>query len=99
MYITEFLYPSNISSLSKYCTCILKAVGGIINTFIKILIWFQEAVLKFDYSVANERDVAISGKWGEEEEEMESMRTVMIIPADKITQIMIKLQDVLALPT
>ncbi len=55
-------------------------------------------MLKFEYSVAKERDTAVSGKWCEDEEELESMRTIMIIPADKMAQIMTKLQDVLAIP-
>ena len=57
----------------------------------------DEAEFSFDYSVKEERDTVVGGDWDGEEGEMEPLRTVMLISADKITVIMQKLQATLAL--
>ena len=57
----------------------------------------EEAEISFEYSVKQEHDTVVGGDWDGEEGEMEPLRTVMLIPADKIPSIMQKLQENLAL--
>ena len=59
---------------------------------------FQEATLTFDYSVKSERDTAIEGQWDETADELEPLRTVCVIPADRMQCIMGQLRDALSLP-
>ncbi len=57
----------------------------------------QEAELCFEYSVKEEHDTVVDGGWNAEEEgQMEPLRTVMVIPAQKIEVIMEKLRTNLA---
>ncbi len=58
----------------------------------------EQAELSFEYSVKAERDTMVGGEWDDEENEMEPLRTVMLIPAQKIPAIMEKLQQNLSLP-
>ncbi len=60
--------------------------------------FLAEAELSFEYSVKGEHDTVVGGGWDGEEGEMEPLRTVMLIPADRIGAIMHKLQQCLALP-
>ncbi|KAK2174969.1 hypothetical protein NP493_761g01047 [Ridgeia piscesae] len=58
----------------------------------------EEATLTFDYSVKTERDTAIGGDWDGTEDELEPLRTVCVIPADRMQCIMGKLRETLSLP-
>ena len=56
----------------------------------------QESELCFDYSVKEERDTAMSGDWqggSGDDEEYDPFRTVMLIPQNKISTIMQKMED------
>ena len=57
----------------------------------------EEAEISFEYSVKKEHDTVVGGNWDGEDGEMEPLRTVMLISADKIPSIMQKLQENLAL--
>ncbi|KAM8837023.1 protein BCCIP homolog [Spinachia spinachia] len=57
--------------------------------------FFEEAVLKFHYSVQEETDTCLSGRWSFEDVPMKPFRTVMLIPADRMPAIMTKLTDYL----
>ncbi len=57
-------------------------------------LFLSESVLTFDYSVESERAAGVSGKWDEEEDEMEPYRTVMVIPAEKVEKIMLNIKSV-----
>ena len=63
-----------------------------------ISIPLQESILRFDYSVADERDTAMQGSWDEDEAvQLEPMRSVCIIPAAKMPTIMQTLESALTL--
>jgi protein BCP1 len=44
----------------------------------------KEALCKFNYSVASEMDTGLTGKWKEEDEQLEPMRRVIIFEASKL---------------
>ena len=46
----------------------------------------------------SERDTAIEGQWDETADELEPLRTVCLIPADRMQSIMGQLRDALSLP-
>ncbi|KAI0212863.1 BRCA2 and CDKN1A-interacting protein, partial [Lamellibrachia satsuma] len=52
----------------------------------------EEATLTFDYSVKSERDTAIAGEWNGTADELEPLRTVCVIPGDRMQCIMGKLR-------
>lgn len=51
--------------------------------------------MSFSYCVSDEHDTVVEGKWGEEGE-MESYRTVLLIPADKMDNALGKIKAALA---
>ncbi|NXY17019.1 BCCIP protein, partial [Atrichornis clamosus] len=56
----------------------------------------EKALLKFNYSVQEESDTCLGGRWSFDDVPMKPLRTVMIIPADGINGIMDKLKDYLS---
>lgn len=56
----------------------------------------EKALLKFNYSVQEESDTCLGGRWSFDDVPMKPLRTVMIVPADGIHGIMDKLQDYLS---
>uniref|UniRef100_A0A8B9MQS1 Protein BCCIP homolog n=1 Tax=Accipiter nisus TaxID=211598 RepID=A0A8B9MQS1_9AVES len=59
--------------------------------------FYEKALLKFSYSVQEESDTCLGGKWSFDDVPMKPLRTVMIVPADGINVIMDKLKDYLSL--
>ena len=66
------------------------------------MIWYlvcvfllQASVLSFDYSVKEEHDTVIAGDWDEEETEFEPMRTVLVIPAKFMPDVMANINNML----
>ncbi|XP_006630473.1 protein BCCIP homolog [Lepisosteus oculatus] len=55
----------------------------------------EEAVIKFNYSVQNEADSCLGGRWNFNDVPMKPFRTVMLIPAECINAIMAKLKEYL----
>ncbi|NXA34613.1 BCCIP protein, partial [Eudromia elegans] len=58
--------------------------------------FYEKALLKFSYSVQEESDTCLGGRWSFDDVPMKPLRTVMIIPADGIHAIMDKLKDYLS---
>ncbi|XP_006912924.1 BRCA2 and CDKN1A-interacting protein [Pteropus alecto] len=53
----------------------------------------EKAILKFSYSVQEESDTCLGGRWSFDDVPMKPLRTVMLIPCDKMNEIMDKLKD------
>ncbi|KAM6951403.1 protein BCCIP homolog [Aplochiton taeniatus] len=57
--------------------------------------FYEQATMKFNYSVQEETDSCLSGRWSFDDVPMKPYRTVMLIPADRMTIIMDKLKEYL----
>ncbi|XP_060950579.1 protein BCCIP homolog [Limanda limanda] len=57
--------------------------------------FYEQATMKFHYSVQDETDSCLSGRWSFEDVPMKPFRTVMLIPADRFPIIMDKLKEFL----
>ncbi|KAL4640167.1 BRCA2 and CDKN1A-interacting protein [Arapaima gigas] len=55
----------------------------------------EQAILKFNYSVEEETDSCLGGRWSFDDAPMKPFRTVMLIPADRMGSIMEKLKEYL----
>ncbi|XP_003479860.1 BRCA2 and CDKN1A-interacting protein [Cavia porcellus] len=55
--------------------------------------FYEKAVLKFSYSVQEEGDTCLGGRWSFDDVPMKPLRTVMLIPSDKMSEIMDKLKE------
>ncbi|XP_005402055.1 PREDICTED: BRCA2 and CDKN1A-interacting protein [Chinchilla lanigera] len=55
--------------------------------------FYEKAVLKFNYSVQEEGDTCLGGRWSFDDVPMKPLRTVMLIPGDKMSEIMDKLKE------
>uniref|UniRef100_A0AAY4DPK2 Protein BCCIP homolog n=2 Tax=Denticeps clupeoides TaxID=299321 RepID=A0AAY4DPK2_9TELE len=55
--------------------------------------FYEHATLKFHYSVQDEADSCLSGRWSFSDVPMKPYRTVMLIPMDKMGDIMEKLKE------
>ena len=55
--------------------------------------------MKFDFSVAAQRDTVVGGMWDDDDGEMVPYRTVMAIPSGKMDSIMTKMRENLSMPT
>nr|KAF6454876.1 BRCA2 and CDKN1A interacting protein [Rousettus aegyptiacus] len=53
----------------------------------------EKAILKFSYSVQEESDTCLGGRWSFDDVPMKPLRTVMLIPCNKMNEIMDKLKD------
>lgn len=53
----------------------------------------QQAIIKFHYSVQEEADSCLSGRWSYDDAPMKPYRTVMLIPADRMPVVMDKLKE------
>ncbi|KAJ6668980.1 hypothetical protein lerEdw1_007789 [Lerista edwardsae] len=58
--------------------------------------FYEKSLLKFSYSVQEESDSCLGGRWSFEDVPMKPLRTVMVIPADKMNAIMDKLKEYLS---
>lgn len=52
-----------------------------------LFVW-QAAQLSFQYSVKDERDTGVDGQWDMHSTELEPMRTVSVVSADKLPDIL-----------
>ncbi|XP_004700933.1 BRCA2 and CDKN1A-interacting protein [Echinops telfairi] len=59
--------------------------------------FYEEATLKFSYSVLEESDTRLGGRWSFDDVPMKPLRTVMLVPADRMGAIMGRLRDHLSL--
>ncbi|KAM9052458.1 BRCA2 and CDKN1A-interacting protein isoform 2-T2 [Megaptera novaeangliae] len=55
--------------------------------------FYEKAILKFNYSVQEESDTCLGGRWSFDDVPMKPLRTVMLIPSDKMNEIMDKLKE------
>jgi len=58
--------------------------------------FYEQATMKFHYSVEEEADTCLSGSWSFDDVPMKPYRTVMLIPADRMPAIMDKLKQYLS---
>ncbi|XP_008579182.1 PREDICTED: BRCA2 and CDKN1A-interacting protein isoform X2 [Galeopterus variegatus] len=59
--------------------------------------FYEKAILKFNYSVQEESDTCLGGRWSFDDVPMKPLRTVMLIPGDKMNEIMDKLKEHLSI--
>ncbi|XP_066474891.1 BRCA2 and CDKN1A-interacting protein [Tiliqua scincoides] len=59
--------------------------------------FYEKSLLKFSYSVQEESDSCLGGRWSFEDLPMKPLRTVMVIPADRMNAIMDKLKEYLSI--
>ncbi|XP_003794114.1 BRCA2 and CDKN1A-interacting protein [Otolemur garnettii] len=59
--------------------------------------FYEKAVLTFSYSVQEESDTCLGGKWSFDDAPMKPLRTVMLIPCDKMEGIMEELKKHLSI--
>ncbi|XP_067908851.1 protein BCCIP homolog [Heterodontus francisci] len=59
--------------------------------------FYEQAVMTFNYSVQEESDSCLSGRWSFNDIPMTPLRTVMLIPAERINAIMDKLKEYLSI--
>ncbi|MBN3299023.1 BCCIP protein, partial [Amia calva] len=57
--------------------------------------FYEKATVKFNYSVQEETDCCLGGRWSFDDVPMKPLRTVMLIPADRMGAIMDKLREYL----
>ncbi|XP_013862499.1 protein BCCIP homolog [Austrofundulus limnaeus] len=57
--------------------------------------FYEQAVVKFHYSVQEDADSCLSGRWSFDDVPMKPFRTVMLIPADRMPAVMDKLKEYL----
>ncbi|CAI9161646.1 unnamed protein product [Rangifer tarandus platyrhynchus] len=55
--------------------------------------FYEKAILKFNYSVQEESNTCLGGRWSFDDVPMKPLRTVMLIPGDKMNEIMEKLKE------
>ncbi|KAL4701050.1 hypothetical protein H8959_015054 [Pygathrix nigripes] len=60
-------------------------------------LFYEKAVLKFNYSVQEESDTCLGGKWSFDDVPMTPLRTVMLIPDNKMNETMDKLKEYLSI--
>ncbi|KAM9133169.1 BRCA2 and CDKN1A-interacting protein [Pangshura tecta] len=58
--------------------------------------FYEKALLKFSYSVQEESDTCLGGRWSFDDVPMKPLRTVMLIPSDRMNAIMDKLKEYLS---
>ncbi|KAM6444103.1 BRCA2 and CDKN1A-interacting protein [Liasis olivaceus] len=58
--------------------------------------FYEQSLLKFSYSVEEDSDSCLGGRWSFEDVPMKPLRTVMVIPADRMSAIMEKLKEYLS---
>uniref|UniRef100_A0A1A8Q831 Protein BCCIP homolog n=1 Tax=Nothobranchius rachovii TaxID=451742 RepID=A0A1A8Q831_9TELE len=57
--------------------------------------FYEQAIIKFHYSVQDDADSCLSGRWSFDDVPMKPFRTVMLVPADRIPAVMDKLKEFL----
>ncbi|XP_031244483.1 BRCA2 and CDKN1A-interacting protein [Mastomys coucha] len=59
--------------------------------------FYEKAILKFSYSVQGESDTCLGGRWSFDDVPVKPLRTVMVIPDDRMNEIMETLKDHLSI--
>lgn len=59
--------------------------------------FYEKALLTFSYSVQEESDSCLGGRWSFDDVPMKPLRTVMLIPSDRMNAIMDKLKEYLSI--
>ncbi|XP_044515176.1 BRCA2 and CDKN1A-interacting protein [Gracilinanus agilis] len=59
--------------------------------------FYEEALLRFSYSVQEESDTALGGRWSFDDAPMKPLRTVMLLPASKMGAVMDTLKKYLSI--
>ncbi|XP_034633133.1 BRCA2 and CDKN1A-interacting protein isoform X2 [Trachemys scripta elegans] len=59
--------------------------------------FYEKALLKFSYSVQEESDTCLGGRWSFDDVPMKPLRTIMLIPSDRMNAIMDKLKEYLSI--
>ncbi|KAF7661477.1 hypothetical protein LDENG_00260910 [Lucifuga dentata] len=94
-------YCLMISKTCKEATKSISARGGAPKDEIMFVnaeeeFFYEQALVKFHYSVQEEADSCLSGRWSFDDVPMKPFRTVMLIPADRMPAVMDKLKEFLA---
>ncbi|XP_036295233.1 BRCA2 and CDKN1A-interacting protein isoform X2 [Pipistrellus kuhlii] len=55
--------------------------------------FFYEAALRFSYSVQEESDSCLGGRWSFDDVPMQPLRTVMLVPCDRMGEVMAALEE------
>ncbi|KAG9470076.1 hypothetical protein GDO78_018930 [Eleutherodactylus coqui] len=55
--------------------------------------FYEQAIFKFNYSVQEESDTQLGGKWSIDDPPMKPLRTVMMVPVDRMNSIMEKFKE------
>ncbi|OCT69953.1 protein BCCIP homolog [Xenopus laevis] len=58
--------------------------------------FYEKALLKFSYSVQEESDTQLGGRWSFSDVPMKPLRTAMLVPADRMNSIMDKFKEYLS---
>uniref|UniRef100_A0A8C5SMJ4 Protein BCCIP homolog n=1 Tax=Laticauda laticaudata TaxID=8630 RepID=A0A8C5SMJ4_LATLA len=58
--------------------------------------FYEQSGLKFSYSVEEESDSCLGGRWSFEDTPMKPLRTVMVVPADRMSAVMEKFKEYLS---
>ncbi|KAM8923892.1 BRCA2 and CDKN1A-interacting protein [Pelodytes ibericus] len=58
--------------------------------------FYEKALLKFNYSVQEESDTQLGGRWSFDDVPMKPLRTVMLVPADRMNSVIEKFKEYLA---
>ncbi|XP_075699229.1 BRCA2 and CDKN1A-interacting protein isoform X2 [Rhinoderma darwinii] len=58
--------------------------------------FYEKAILKFNYSVQKESDTQLVGRWSFDDVPMKPLRTVMLVPADRMNSIIEKFKEYLS---
>ncbi|XP_071380087.1 protein BCCIP homolog [Centroberyx affinis] len=93
-------YCLMISKTCKEATKSIPARGGAPKDELMFVnaeeeFFYEQATMKFHYSVQEEADSCLSGRWSFDDVPMKPFRTVMLIPADRMPAIMDKLKEYL----
>ncbi|KAG8517477.1 BRCA2 and CDKN1A-interacting protein, partial [Galemys pyrenaicus] len=59
--------------------------------------FYEKAALRFSYSVQEESDSRLGGRWSFDDVPMKPLRTVMLVPVDRMDAVMEKLRDHLSI--
>ncbi|XP_029933448.1 protein BCCIP homolog [Myripristis murdjan] len=95
-------YCLMISKTCKEATKSIPARGGAPKEELMFVnaeeeFFYEQATMKFNYSVQEEADSCLSGRWSFDDVPMKPFRTVMLIPADRMPAIMDKLKEYLTM--
>ncbi|XP_061911336.1 protein BCCIP homolog [Entelurus aequoreus] len=96
----KYHYCLMISKTCKESTKTIPARGGAPKDEYMFInaeeeFFYEHATLKFHFSVQADADTCLSGRWSFDDVPMKPFRTVMLIPADRMSSIMDKLKEYL----